>query len=432
MTLQQVVALLKAEIRPAIGCTEPVAVALAAAEARKLLEGTVDSISVKVDSNIFKNGMGVFVPNSRQKGLVFAAALGSVAGNSGLELEVLRDVTCQDEEKALAMVHSGKVDVVYVPDMVGVYVECTAYGENGTVTVIIRDFHTNIVYKSRNGTVVYDKTHCPANLENVMAALEALTLKEIVAIVDALPAESLDFMETVITHNREIGTQGMSYSQGIGAGYLWKRLIDRNVVAEDICNVAKAYVAGAADARMSGRNLAVMSCAGSGNQGLMASLPVIVAAEFWQVDAMRLHRALGISFLVTMYTKLHIGRLSALCGCAIAASLGAGLGMAYLLELDDEAMQGIIKNLAGDLAGVICDGAKPGCSLKLMSAVDAVCQTVLLAQNGVIIESDSGIVAQSAEQTIQNIGRLSKPGMLETDKTILDIMLSRTDTVAAG
>lgn len=432
MTGPELLQIMYSEIKPAVGCTEPVAVALATAEAARLLKEDIRTVEVLVDPNIYKNGMGVFIPGTEKSGLPFAAALGALAGEPELALEVLRNVDVSDIARADGLVRENRVNVRFIPEINGIYVEALAVSAHNTAKVIISGRHEHIVYKEFNGDPVLDLRTAVANSGISLSSLNALSVGDIIDRVNGFSSDELSFLSFVIASNRGIAETGLEQPLGMGAGYKWQQLIKSNAIPADMSNVAKAYAAAAADARMSGRNLPVMSCAGSGNQGLMASLPVIIAADFLQPQPLTLYRALALSFLLTMYAKSHIGRLSALCGCAIAASLGAGAGIGYLLGLNKQGIANIINNLIGDISGMICDGAKPGCSLKLMTAVDAACQMALLAKEGVAIAPGSGIVCSAPEDSIRNIGMLSKPGMIETDRIILDMMLRRCADSLAG
>lgn len=423
MTQEDLLFLLHSEIKPAVGCTEPAAVALASATAAKLINAEIIELKVIVNPNIYKNGMGVYVPGTNRKGLDFAAALGAIGGNPDLELEVLRDVTPEEIEKANKFVESGRVNVSYIPDYIGVYVETNAKSRRDESKVIIKDMHSNVVYKELNGNVIYDVRRSSWKTEEAIMTIQNITIENLIDRVNQFRIEDLRFLEETIVMNTKIAKQGISAKMGLGVGAVLNRLIENKILSRDITNVAKAYTAGATDARMSGKNLPVMSCGGSGNQGLMASLPVIVAADLIKTERGKLYRALALSFLVTIYVKTHIGRLSALCGCAIAASAGAGAGIGYLMGLKKREILGVIQNLIGDITGMICDGAKPGCSLKLITAVDAAVQMVFLAKEGVTVDSGSGIVCGRPEESIKNVGLVSKPGMVETDRTILNIML---------
>lgn len=424
MLKNSLLTILKKEIKPAIGCTEPVAVALGAAIVADLLQEQVTFLEVKVDPNIYKNGMGVYVPGTKEKGLVIAAALGAIGGKAHLELEVLKDITETHYLQAQNLVQQGRVKVSYIPRHQGVLVNVKGQSKNNQAQVIISKTHTNVVYKELNGEVLLDTTKSIDDQQGSdLNLIKQLTIEQIIGQVNSFQESELRFLEKIRAVNKQIAELGLTRPMGMGVGYQWYNLMTQGIIPKDLVNLCKAYTGAATDARMSGQNLPVMSCAGSGNQGLMASLPVIITGEFLKASPEKLYRALALSFLVTIYVKTHIGRLSAICGCAVAASLGAGAGIGYLWELDSQKIKGIINNIAADISGMVCDGAKPGCALKMVTAIDASLQMAFLAKQGVIIEPKSGIVSSSPEETIRNIGYLSNPGMLETDKTILEIMV---------
>lgn len=432
MTGLDLLYMMKSEIKPAVGCTEPVAVALAAAESARMLTGEIERIEVIVDPNVYKNGMGVFIPGTDKTGLAFAAALGAVGGDPELALEVLSSIEAGDVSTAEGLLRDNRVTVDFVPGHIGIHVEVSITSLHHCAKVIISGRHDHIVYKEYNGVPVLDRRQETGSAGFENSAIQSVTVMDLIDRVNEFDLEDLSFFEHVISHNRTIAEAGLKQPLGMGVGYHWQQMIERHIVPNDMINRAKAYAAAAADARMSGRNLSVMSCAGSGNQGLMASLPVVIAADFIHPEKIEVFRALSLSFLLTIYVKSRIGRLSALCGCAIAASIGAGAGIGYLLGLNKQGIVHIINNLIGDITGMICDGAKPGCSLKLMTAVDAACQMALLSREGVAIRPGSGIVCQMPEDSICNIGKLSKLGMNETDRVILDMMLGRCVEPSAG
>jgi L-cysteine desulfidase len=256
--------------------------------------------------------------------------------------------------------------------------------------------------------------------------ISGLSLEEMVEFLDDLDAEDFEFIEEGIRYNMALAMHGLKYGPGLGIGMTLERLVCEGLLKKDMILAARILTAAASDARMSGVNLPAMSSAGSGNHGLTAVLPIRALIDYVTYeDPLRVLRAIALSHILTIYIKAHIGRLSAICGCSVAAGAGAAGGIAYLLNGNTHHIAGAIKNLIGDLAGVICDGAKAGCSLKLATAAGTAVQSALLALHGIDVKPTDGIIASTSEQTMRNVGELSTQGMAETDRTILRIMITK-------
>ena len=433
--------ILAMEVTLALGCTEPVAVALGAASAATLLpERRVDSIEVYVDPNIYKNGLAVIIPGTDGlKGLDLAAALGALGGDPNKGLEVLADISPDIVARARKLVDEEKV-AIYLRDKTGLHVRTSLIsGENDAESLII-DLHNNIVSLKQNGQEVKDSPLLPKNTPGhghvTMADLEnwlrELTLDDILELVTTLDEEDLDFLEDGVRHNLALADYGLKHGSGLGIGKAIDRLIKQKLLVKDMTSSARRLTSAAADARMGGANLPAMSSAGSGNHGLTAILPIWAVKDFIDHDRDTLLRAIGLSHIITAYVKAHTGRLSAVCGCSVAAGAGATAGITYLVGGDAKQMEGAIKNILEDLAGVICDGAKAGCAIKLNTAAGAAVQAALFSLHGVNVKDTDGIVGDTTRQTVQNMGDLSHQGMAGADKTILDIMLKKQMTRKGG
>ena len=257
--------------------------------------------------------------------------------------------------------------------------------------------------------------------------LRGLSLNQIYDLVDELDEQDLAFLQEGVVHNLRLAEYGLKYGSGLGIGKAIDRLIKQKVMVNDMATSARRLTSAAADARMGGAKLPAMSSAGSGNHGLTAILPIWAAKDFVDVDRKTALKAIGLSHIITAYVKAHTGRLSAVCGCSVAAGAGATAGITYLVGGDVKHMAGAIKNIVEDLAGVICDGAKAGCALKLNTAAGAAVQAALFSLQGINVKDTDGIVGISPENTVQNMGKLSHQGMVETDKTILKIMLEKQE-----
>ena len=427
--------ILNIQVAPALGCTEPVAIALGAAAAASLLDKQkIDTIEVSVDPNIYKNGLAVSIPGTGGlSGLDMAAAIGACAGDPALKLEVLESVQEADVPVAKKMIADGRVKVNLLADHRGLHIETRVQAGDDHARSLIRDMHDNIVELSFNGQPVVDSPFlsAPAGAqgESPVTALETWlktrSLGQLIELLDDLEDEDLAFLQKGIETNMALAEHGLKFGSGLGIGLSLERLARQKLVTRDMILDARILASAAADARMAGVKLPAMSSAGSGNHGLTAILPIWAVKKWVDCDELTTLKAIGLSHLVTAYVKAYTGRLSAVCGFSVAAGAGAAAGVAYLMGGDQRQIAGAIKNLTVDLAGVICDGAKAGCALKLATAAGTAVQSALFSLHGVNVRSTDGIVGLSPEQTMQNVGMLSTEGMIETDRTILKIMLDK-------
>jgi len=426
--------ILQMEVTLALGCTEPVAVALGAAAAASLLvEGQPERIEVWVDPNIYKNGMAVAIPGSGGlSGIDTAAALGACGGDPRRGLEVLESLDEAAVTKAQALLKAGRV-LVNLREESGLHIRTRISSATETAESVITDLHNNIVSLSLNGKPVTDSpllTVSPSasgktRLAELEEWLRELTLEEIYDLLDELDEEDLAFLQEGVDHNLRLAEHGLKYGGGLGIGKGIDRLLKQKLLVNDMATSARRLTSAAADARMSGARLPAMSSAGSGNHGLTAILPIWAIKDFIDCDREAVLRAIALSHIITAYVKAHTGRLSAVCGCSVAAGAGATAGITYLVGGDVGHMAGAIRNIMEDLAGVICDGAKAGCALKLNTAAGAAVQAALFSLQGINVKDTDGIVGTSTENTVRNMGTLSHQGMVETDKTILRIMLEK-------
>jgi L-cysteine desulfidase len=421
-------------VLPALGCTEPAAVALCAAAAAALLkEKELSSIELWVSPNIYKNAMGVAIPGTQGEfGVDLAAALGAFGGNPYLKLEVFKSINDESLNLARDFTGAGKVQVHVVETGHPVFVKVLVKSGCDRAEAVIQSAHDRLSGLTFNGVPAYDHPLLSAGglSDNSLSQLEqwisCLSLEDMVGFLDELDAEDLQFIEEGIRYNMALAAHGLEHSPGLGIGATLERLASEGLLKKDMILAARILTAAASDARMSGVNLPAMSSAGSGNHGLTAILPIRALIDYVRCeDPLRVLRAIALSHILTIYIKAHIGRLSAICGCSVAAGAGATGGIVYLMNGDTNHIAGAIKNLMEDLAGVICDGAKAGCSLKLATAAGTAVQSALLALRGIDVKSTDGIIASTSEQTVRNVGELSTQGMAETDRTILRIMIAK-------
>ena len=427
--------ILQMEVTPALGCTEPVAIALGAAAAASLIEkNNINRIEAWVDPNIYKNGMAVIIPSTGgMTGLDTASAVGAFGGDPARGLEVLDTVDEQSLTQAKSLIEKGGV-IVNLIEKSGLHIKTTITTGEEEATSEIKDLHNNIISLTLNGQPVDSPLISEVvknNGKSAMAQLEAwlmkLSLEDIYELVDDIDEEDLAYLKKGVEYNVKLAEHGLKYGTGLGIGKAIDRLLKQKLLVKDMAISARRLTSAAADARMGGVNLPAMSSAGSGNHGLTAILPIWAIKDFLDQDEETVLRAIGLSHIITAYVKAHTGRLSAVCGCSVAAGAGATAGITYLVGGDIEHMAGAIKNIMEDLAGVICDGAKAGCALKLNTAAGAAVQAALFSLQGINVQDTDGIIGTSTEQTIQNLGTLSHDGMIETDKTILKIMREKED-----
>jgi L-cysteine desulfidase len=423
--ISQIISLLEKEVRPAMGCTEPAAVALACAYAARMCDGEIESVEALVDPNVYKNGMGVYVPGANMTGLRIAAALGAVIAQPDLELQVLGAVTPELLASALRLVEEGRVCVRPEGDFgqLKIFAKVKTGNHEGTAT--ISGSHTNLSALFQDGQEIYSKPVSERALPE-LNWFRNVEVRDLVSSVSGYGSE-LDFLVDLAEQNYMVALQGIKDNLGVGLGHAIRKLMEEGLIGRDLANCAMLHTAGASDARMSGLPATVIATNGSGNQGITASVPLYVAAGERAVKRERLAEALAISHLMTIYVKLQIGKLSASCACAMAASVGAGCGLAYMFDYGMEAIENTVGMLAANLTGMICDGAKVSCSFKLATAACTAVQTALFAGKGISAPSGDGVLASSPEATIRNLGMVSTYGMRETDRVILDLMCEKNE-----
>ncbi|MCR5808036.1 MAG: L-serine ammonia-lyase, iron-sulfur-dependent, subunit alpha [Clostridiales bacterium] len=411
--------ILKEELVPAMGCTEPIAIAFAAAKARSVLGSIPDRVEITVSGNIIKNVKSVIVPNTGGlKGIEAAAAAGIVVGNADGVLEVLSNVP--EDKKPLIKEFMHSVPMIVRPSKEDVIfdIDITMHKEREFSRLRIKDYHTNVVLIQKNGETLFSAPEIELSSQG-LTDRGLLTIKDIVDFADTVELD--DIRETIgrqIEYNTAIANEGIRGNWGARIGRV---LLD--VYGYDVKIRAKAMAAAGSDARMSGCEMPVIIVSGSGNQGMAASLPVIVYAREYDVGEDKLLRSLCVSNLVTIHQKTWIGRLSAFCG-AVNAGCGAGAGIAYLLGGNFDVVAHTLVNSLAIVSGIVCDGAKPSCAAKIASAVDAGILGYQMYVRGMEFQGGDGIISKGVENTIANIGRLGKDGMRETDREILRIMLA--------
>ncbi len=415
---------LKEEFVPALGCTEPVAVAYAAACAKELLGKAPDRIQIKVSGNILKNGMGVGIPGTEMVGLSISGAIGALGGNPENSLEIFDGIS--EEHKCLAkeFVANKLVTVDLKKHVPKLYIECICYHGKEEGRIVIQGRHTNIILKEKNGVVLFEKK-TEHDKESRLDS-QIWSFENIYNYIEKVNIEDIQFLEKGIELNKAIAEEGLKGNYGLQVGKSILIHIEKGLLSKDILNKSIMLSAAAADARMAGSTMPVMSNCGSGNQGISVTLPVVVAAEELGVSKEKELRALALALLVTIYMKSYVGQLSALCGVLLSTA-GAACGITYIMGGDIQQLSMTLKNMTGSVTGMICDGAKYGCSHKISSSVGAAVQSSLLAINHHYLNGMNGIVDDDVEETIKNIGYIANEGMAATDDVILKTMLNKVN-----
>jgi L-cysteine desulfidase len=411
--------LMQREIIPAIGCTEPVAVSLCVAQATETLGRKPKQIEVILSSNVLKNAMGVGIPGTGMIGLPIAVALGALIGKPEYGLEVLRDLQPADVERAKQYIQDKRIKIDVEKEIEDkLYIEVRCYAGNESSVAVIRGSHTQFSYVEKNGTVLLkNKTETAEEKEEDVQ----LTFRKVYEYAAESPIDELDFILEAAKMNREASLQSQKQSYGHNVaksltGDRGKALFGENPHSRMI-----SATAGACDARMDGALIPVMSNSGSGNQGVAATLPVLTYAEDAGCDEESLIRALILSNLSVIYIKQYLGRLSALCGCVVA-SAGSSCGITYLMGGNYRQVTFAIKNMIANITGMICDGAKPSCALKIASGTSTAMLSALMAIENRVVTSQEGIVNEDVDKTIQNLAIIGNQGMAETDRIVLQVM----------
>ncbi|HJD29425.1 MAG TPA: L-serine ammonia-lyase, iron-sulfur-dependent, subunit alpha [Candidatus Blautia avicola] len=425
MREEEFIDILKRELMPALGCTEPIAIAYASAKARAVLGRLPDMVSIKVSSNILKNAMGVGIPGTHMVGLEIAAALGVIGGDSEAILEVLHKITKADIQNAKDYVKD-HVKVSLKDTEKKLYIEVEARTSDDSAQVIIEDSHTNITRIQHGAFTIFEKSHC-RDIGETGHGNSSISVEEIYHFIENVNAEKLGFLKETISLNWDIAQEGISgeYGLSVGRSIYESQISGGQEYRPNTQEYAAALTAAAADARMAGCKLPVMTVCGSGNQGITATVPVIAVARKEKYSEELLYKAVALSCLITTHVKKYIGKLSPLCGCGMGSSIGVCCALIYMRGGTLEQIKSGIKNMIADVSGIICDGAKSGCALKIATVVSSAFQCAVLALRNSSAGELDGIVSDNVETTIRNLGELGNKGMCNTDKVILNMMVCK-------
>lgn len=420
---RNIIALVQREVIPAIGCTEPIAVALCVARATELLGARPEKITVLLSANILKNAMGVGIPGTGMIGLPIAVALGALVGKSAYQLEVLKDSTPADVEEGKRFIEEKRIRIALKKEISEkLYIEVCCESGMDKAVAIIAGGHTDVVYESRNDVVLTDRRTGGSDAEQ--EEMPELSLRKVFDFAATAPLDEIRFILETARLNKAAAEQSFKGDYGHGLGKMLRGTYEHQMLGDSIFSHILSYTSGACDARMAGAMIPVMSNSGSGNQGISATLPVLVYAEETHKTEEELIRALMLSHLTVIYIKQSLGRLSALCGCVVAAT-GSSCGITRLMGGNYEQVSFAVKNMIANLTGMICDGAKPSCALKVTTGVSTAVLSALMAMENRCVTSVEGIIDDDVDQSIRNLTKIGSQGMNETDKLVLEIMTGK-------
>lgn len=425
MTNADIIKLVKREVIPAVGCTEPMAVALCTAYAAETLCKTPEKIDIALSANILKNAMGVGVPGTGMIGLPIAVAIGALYGKSEYGLEVLKETTLARVEKGKEYIGKGGINITLKDGITEkLYIEvCCKAGQDASTAIIAKD-HTNLIYLAKGNQVIKDNRKILSETESEQKE-EELTLKQVYDFATTAPLADIDFINEARRLNEEASNNALKGNYGHNLGKTLTRPLGKGVMGDSIFSHILTATSCACDARMAGAMIPVMCNSGSGNQGIAATMPVVVFARENHNTEEELTRALMLSHLTAVYIKQSLGRLSALCGCVVAAT-GSSCGITYLMGGSYQQVAYSVKNMIANLAGIVCDGAKPSCSLKVSSGVSTAVLSAIMAIQNDVVTSVEGIIEDDVDKSIHNLTRVGSQGMNETDRLILDIMTHKS------
>ena len=420
---KEILQLIHQQVVPAIGCTEPIAVALCVAKARETLGYQPERIDLHLSANILKNAMGVGIPGTGMVGLPIAVALGALAGRSEYMLEVLRDITPDDVKRGKIFIDEQRIHIALEEhDKDKLYIRAEVSAGNHEAEAVIKGSHTHLVFIRRDSQIVFQQEACQ---EESAQSQVSLTLKKVYEFATTTPLEQLRFILEAKRLNEEAANSGLKENYGHELGKTLCSPLGRGIMGDSIFSKILSITSCACDARMAGAMIPVMSNSGSGNQGICTTMPVVVFAQENHNTEEELIRALILSNLTAIYIKQYLGSLSALCGCVVA-STGSSCGIAYLMGGSFEQVAYSVKNMIANLTGMICDGAKPSCALKLTSGVGTAVLSAMMAIRHRYVTDVEGIIDDDVDQSIQNLVAIGSQGMDQTDRFVLDIMTHKS------
>lgn len=415
------ISILKEELLPATGCTEPIAIAYASAKACEVLGDFPEKIVVKCSGNIIKNAKSVVVPNTGNlKGIKAAALAGVVSGDASREMQVLEALRPLDIDKVKELMDDNMCDVEIIENDANLHIIVKAINEEHEAIVEIIHTHTNISKIEKDGQVIFEKEYERDDFNAPLSDRSVLNVKDIYIFANTVDIDDIqELLDRQIEYNLNIAMEGLNSNYGANIGKILLKFY-----GDDVFTKVKAYTSAGSDARMSGCSMPVVTNSGSGNQGMTTSLPIIIYAQEKGIQKEKMYRALVLANLISIHQKTGIGRLSAYCG-AVSAACGSGTGITYLEDGTLDQIEKTITNTLANVSGIVCDGAKASCAAKIASSLDAAIMAHFLAMSNIAFDVDSGIVKETVEDTISAVGRLGRNGMKETDIEVLKIMLNK-------
>lgn len=423
LTWQQLIKLVKHEVLPALGCTEPISLALAAAVAAKYIDkNNINRIEAFVSPNLMKNGMGVTVPGTGMVGLPIAAAIGAIGGDAQAGLEVLKNIKPKQINQAKALISEHKVNVQIADNNTAIYSEANIYTNTDHVRVCIENSHTNVILIEKNCETIFKADKRAQGESKQESIINHMSVKQIYEFAMQANFDDIEFILHSAELNNALSQEGLRREYGLSIAATLYEQTKTGLLADDLLSKVMIRTAAASDARMGGATLPAMSNSGSGNQGITATMPVVVVADYLNATPEQLARALILSHTIAIYIHSKFPPLSALCAASTAA-MGAAAGMAWLLGKEQyEPVDMAICNMVGDLSGIICDGASNSCAMKVSTSVSSGFKAVLMALNRIRVTGNEGIVCDSVETTINNLGAIASNSMKALDTQIIEIM----------
>lgn len=421
---KQLLYIVKHDVVPALGCTEPISLALASATAAKYLGKTPERIEAKVSPNLMKNGLGVAVPGTGMVGLPIAAAIGALGGNPDGGLEVLKHITPEQVTAAKTMLEQKLVSVDIHQTEHILYSESTLFADNDYVKVAIQDQHTNVILIEKNGEIIFQKVEDECANCDPYEVFKQISAREIFEFSNAVELEKIRFISQAAELNRALSDEGLRENYGLHIGRTLRKQVGSGLISDDLLSKIMIETTAASDARMGGATLPAMSNSGSGNQGIAATMPVVVVADYLQVSEEKRIRALFLSHLMAIYIHSKLPKLSALCAVT-TASMGSCAGIAYLLTGKFETASMGICSMIGDISGIICDGAANSCAMKVSTSVASGYKSVLMAMDETHVTGNEGIVEHDLDRTIDNLCSIASKSMQHIDRQVIEIMVSK-------
>lgn len=416
--------MIKEDMKPALGVTEPGMIAFAVATAKSYMKNEIEEIKIKLNSGIYKNGYTCGIPNSSEFGNIYAAALGAVAGKVKKELECLEDITEEDKRKAKELISRNKINIELNEISSDIFLEAQIINSEEEVKVRIEGSHTNVVEIKIKDKIIFSK-NIEKNEKESEKLIHKYTIKEILEYVNSVALEEIEFVEKAYDVNMDLFYEGLNNERTKFLRQLWKKNGEK-VFSDNILNTAQLLCNGAIEARVLGLNKPAMSITGSGAHGIITTLPILAECKVRKINNELKIRATMLSYLICTYIKEYSGKLSAFCGCGIAGGTGVACAIGYLRGANIEEITAIINNMAAGITGMICDGGNQGCVMKGITAVDSAFRAVEFGMSNTEVQNIHGILEKTPEKTMLNMGKIASPGMIGTEKSIIDILKKKS------